>query len=87
MEKVYVIIVEDYCVGINDSLTCEVFKNKEKARKYMEEVIDKIYADITIDGKESEYVIESSADHFSAYAEGEYSQDHFNIYLIEKEIK
>lgn len=64
----------------DDGVTVELFKTEEKARKYMQQLIE--------DTKDLGYDAHSkSKNSYSAYEEGCYMGNHTNIILEEKEIK
>lgn len=78
--KVFIVAMEWDCPDGSGGMSVEVFNSKEKAEEYMKLLIK----DTKDMGYDNHYRDE---DTYSAYTEGEYSCNHTNITLEEKEIK
>lgn len=78
--KIFVVIEQWVCESGEDGVNVETFKTEEKAKEYMEELIQNT-EDMGYD--KDEY----GENTFSAWTDGEYHLNHTNIILEEKEVK
>lgn len=84
MNRVYVVVIND-CYDYDLALTVEVFDALTKALEFKNKVIEEHKN--THNWCEEELKEENVERYYSHYVDGCYSSDHFDIEIIEKEIK
>lgn len=79
---VYVVIIENYLE--THEIDVEVFATYEDAKKFYNEKVEQYKNDIK--DVADEYVLDDFEDSFEGYHKGDYSNDHFNIFLLTRVI-
>lgn len=81
MEKIYIVQLENVndLERLDNGITA--FKNEDDARKFYKETLDTIKKDNA--EVLEDWEIEEDENSFSAYPDGRYLEDHFDLYLQE----
>ena len=84
-KKVWVIVSESVCDNDN-TLSVDVYSTPEKAKADFDKIVARAKANDHLYDTEN-CVVEESETEFCVYADGAYSEDHFSMSILEKEIQ
>ena len=83
--KIWVLVIDNSYEYDND-ISIELYQDCKKAReKFVSYVVDALENDHLV-GKTAT-IIEEEENYFSIYKDGSYSEDHYTVYLEEKEVQ
>lgn len=84
-KKVWVIVSESV-YDSDSTLSVDVYETPEKAKSAFDKILAEAKANDHLYNTE-DYVVEESETEFCIYADGAYSEDHFSMSILEKEIQ